>query len=69
VFLSLGLGHDTLSRPSVDSTRELSPSSSAGSDCFEDWPEANDMAASVYVALTVEHLSSHQVGTGMPCQY
>jgi hypothetical protein len=32
--------------------------SSSGSDLFEDWPEANDMAASVYVALTADALSS-----------
>jgi hypothetical protein len=28
--------------------------SSSGSDLFKDWPEANDMAMSVYVALTVD---------------
>jgi hypothetical protein len=33
-------------------SRPLEPSSSYGSDLFEDWPEANDMAVSVYVALT-----------------
>jgi hypothetical protein len=27
---------------------------SCGSDLFDDWPEANDMAASVYVALTAD---------------
>jgi hypothetical protein len=25
---------------------------------FEDWPEANDMAASIYVALSVDALTS-----------
>jgi hypothetical protein len=34
------------------------PSSSSGSDLFEDWPEANDMAATVYVVLTTEASSS-----------
>jgi hypothetical protein len=34
------------------------PSSSSGSDLFEDWPEANDMASRVYVALTVKGSSS-----------
>jgi hypothetical protein len=34
------------------------PSSSSGSDLFEDWPEANDMAVSIYVALTAEALGS-----------
>jgi hypothetical protein len=28
------------------------------SDAFEDWPKANDMAASVYVALTADASSS-----------
>jgi hypothetical protein len=32
--------------------------SSSDSDLFEDWPEANDMAASVYVALIADALSS-----------
>jgi hypothetical protein len=27
---------------------------SSDSELFEDWPKANDMAASVYVALTVD---------------
>jgi hypothetical protein len=30
-----------------------------GSNMFEDWPESNDMAASVYIALTADALSSH----------
>jgi hypothetical protein len=34
------------------------PMSSSGSDLFENWPETNNVAASVYVALTVEGLSS-----------
>jgi hypothetical protein len=29
------------------------------SDVFEDWPEVNDMAASVYVALTTDASNSH----------
>jgi hypothetical protein len=33
--------------------------SSSGSDLFKDWPEVNDMAMSVYVALTADALSSH----------
>jgi hypothetical protein len=32
--------------------------SSSDSELFEDWPKANDMAASVYVALTADVLSS-----------
>jgi hypothetical protein len=35
------------------------PSSSSSSELFKDWPEANDIAMSVYVALTAEGLSSH----------
>jgi hypothetical protein len=33
--------------------------SSSNSDLFEDWPEANDMAASVYVVLTANASSWH----------
>jgi hypothetical protein len=33
--------------------------SSSGGDLFDDWPEANDMAMSVYVALAADALSSH----------
>jgi hypothetical protein len=40
--------------------------SSCGSNLFDDWPEANDMAASVYVALTVDALSSHASTVGDP---
>jgi hypothetical protein len=35
------------------------PRSGSDSDEFENWPEVNDMAASVYVALTADALSSH----------
>jgi hypothetical protein len=57
-FHSLESGREISSQPSVDDTWELSPSSSASSDWFKDWPEANDMAANIYVALTAEPLSS-----------
>jgi hypothetical protein len=33
--------------------------SSSGSDLFDDWPGANDMVASVYVALSADASSSH----------
>jgi hypothetical protein len=33
--------------------------SSSGGDLFNDWPEANDMVVSVYVALTTHASSSH----------
>jgi hypothetical protein len=44
----------------------LEPSSSSGSDLFEDWPKANDMAASVYVVLTAEGPSSRVSTTKTP---
>jgi hypothetical protein len=50
-LLSLSRSHGPPSRPSDHC-------SSSGNDLFEDWPEANDMAISVYVALTVDALSS-----------
>jgi hypothetical protein len=37
----------------------LNPHSDSDSDMFKDCPEVNDMATSVYVALTVHALSSH----------
>jgi hypothetical protein len=40
--------------------------SSSGSDLFDDCPEANDMAVSVYVALTVDASSSHTSTFGAP---
>jgi hypothetical protein len=35
------------------------PRSSSDSELFEDWPMVNDMATSVYVALTIDASSSH----------
>jgi hypothetical protein len=32
---------------------------SSDNDLFKDWPEANDMAVSVYIALTADALNSH----------
>jgi hypothetical protein len=58
-LLFLSPGHDTVSRVSK-------PSSCSGSDFFEDWPEGNDMAASVYIALTVDALSSHALTANAP---
>jgi hypothetical protein len=55
-LLSLSAGHGVSSRPLGGVAQELSTSSS--SDFFEDWPEANDMVASIYVALTAEASSS-----------
>jgi hypothetical protein len=43
------------------------PLSSSGSDLFEDWPEANDMATSTYVTLTVEASSSLISTADAPC--
>jgi hypothetical protein len=36
----------------------LNPRSGSNSNVFDDWPEVNDMAASVYVALTADASSS-----------
>jgi hypothetical protein len=55
-LLSLGPCRDLASQVSCGNIRE--PSSSSGSELFEDWPEANDMAASVCVVLTAKALSS-----------
>jgi hypothetical protein len=55
-FLSLSPVCGLSSRLSEGDARETS--SSSGSDLFEDWLEANDMATSVYAALTMEGLSS-----------
>jgi hypothetical protein len=56
-FLSLNPAHGLSSRLLEGDTQE--PSSSSGSDLFEDWPEANDMTTGIYVVLTVEASSSH----------
>jgi hypothetical protein len=42
------------------------PHSSSDSDLFDDWPEANDIDASVYIALTTYASSSHVSTTGAP---
>jgi hypothetical protein len=42
------------------------PFSGSGSDQFEDWPKANDMAASAYVALTTDVLRSHTTTVNAP---
>jgi hypothetical protein len=57
--LSLSPAHGPPSRPS-------DPCSSSGSDLFEDWPKANDMVVSVYVALTAYASSSHTSMTTAP---
>jgi hypothetical protein len=56
--LSLSPIRGVSSQPSGGVPQEPSSSFGAGSDLFEDWAEANDMATSVYVALTVELSSS-----------
>jgi hypothetical protein len=53
-LLTLEAGREISSWPSP------SLSSSAGSEWFEDWPEANDMVASVYVLLTAETSCTRQ---------
>jgi hypothetical protein len=44
--------------PRGSQSPSLSPRSGSDSDVFEDWPEVNDMAASVYVALIADASSS-----------
>jgi hypothetical protein len=56
-FLSLSLVHGVSSQHSGGDAQELL--SSSGSDLFGDWPEVNDMATSIYVALTAEASSYH----------
>jgi hypothetical protein len=64
-FLSLNLAHGLSSCLSKGDTQE--PSTNSRSDLFEDWPEANDMATSVYVELTMEALSSRASMADAPC--
>jgi hypothetical protein len=55
-LLSLSPAHDLSSRLSRGDAPK--PTSSSDNDLFEDWPEANVMAANIYVALTTETSSS-----------
>jgi hypothetical protein len=59
-LLTLEAGREISSWPSLDDMQGPSLSSSAGSEWFEDWPEANDMVASVYVLLTAETSCTRQ---------
>jgi hypothetical protein len=45
----------------------LNPHSGSDSDVFKDWPEVNDMGASVYVALTADASSSHASAVDAMC--
>jgi hypothetical protein len=55
--LSISPAHDSLvSRPRMGSD----------GDSFEDWPEANDMAASVYILLSVDASSSRSPAVNAP---
>jgi hypothetical protein len=65
-LLSLSPSCGAFSRPSEDDAPEPSSSSTVGSGLFEDWPKANDMAASVYVALTTEPSSSRSPMVNAP---
>jgi hypothetical protein len=55
-FLSLSLVCNLSSHLSKGNTQD--PSSISGTNLFEDWPNTNDMVASVYVVLTTEGSSS-----------
>jgi hypothetical protein len=56
----------SLSPAHVPPSRSSEPCSKSGSNLFEDWPEANNMVVSVYVALTVDALSSHALMATAP---
>jgi hypothetical protein len=43
------------------------PWASSDADSFEDWPEANDMAAIVYIELSADASSSHTPMIDAPC--
>jgi hypothetical protein len=58
LFLSPARGHHSLA---------LNLHLGSDSDAFEDWLKANDMAASVYVALTTDALSSRVSTIDNPC--
>jgi hypothetical protein len=64
-LLSLGPCHNLASQVSGDNVR--GPTSSSGSDLFEDWPKANDITMSVYIALTMEASSSLISTTDAQC--
>jgi hypothetical protein len=49
----------SLSSTSRPCSQSSSRHSNSDSDVLEDWPEANNMAASIYVALTVDASSFH----------
>jgi hypothetical protein len=59
-FLMLESERGNSPRPSLNDMRRTSSESSMGSEWFEDWHEANDMAASVYVVLITEPSLPHQ---------
>jgi hypothetical protein len=65
-LLSLSSGCGVSSQPSGGDAQEPSSSSGVGSDLFEDWLEANDMDASVYVVLTAMPLSSRAPTASAP---
>jgi hypothetical protein len=43
------------------------PCMGSDGDSFEDWPKANDIVTSVYVALSPDSLTSHAPTIGSPC--
>jgi hypothetical protein len=53
-LLTLGSGHNDSPRLAPNDARVTSSESNTGREWFEDLPQPNDIAASVYVALTVE---------------
>jgi hypothetical protein len=55
-----------LSPPRNLISRVSEPSTSFSSNQFEDWPEANDIVASTYIALTADALSSRILMVNAP---
>jgi hypothetical protein len=69
-LLSLSPDRGVSSQPSRvggggGNAQEPSSGSNFGSDLFEDWPKANDMAVSIYVALTAESSSQAPIANAL----
>jgi hypothetical protein len=67
-FLTLQSGHSDSPRANVNDMQMTPYESSTGIEWFEDWPEANDMVASIYVALIAEPSPQHQECGQAPCR-
>jgi hypothetical protein len=68
VFLTLQSGHGDSPRANVNDNQMTPSESSTGIEWFEDWPKANDMVDSIYVALIAEPSPPHQECEWAPCR-